>query len=152
VYPGLPQFQLGAAVDITIDPKDVPGLRETGWSLEMAMNERRIAPRSADNYYLERLLRELRGHPQAWPFQKPVDGDEVVDYYDVIKNPMDLSTMEHKLETNQYKTVDAFIADAQLVFDNCRLYNPEHSIYARNATKLEKFLKDQVLDQRKHEG
>lgn len=28
VYPGLPQFQLGAAVDITIDPKDVPGLRK----------------------------------------------------------------------------------------------------------------------------
>lgn len=27
VYPGLPQFQPGAAVDITVDPKDVPGLR-----------------------------------------------------------------------------------------------------------------------------
>lgn len=56
--------------------------------LTILTSERRIAPRSADNYYLERLLRELRGHPQAWPFQKPVDGDEVVDYYDVIKNPM----------------------------------------------------------------
>lgn len=57
-------------------------------NLIIIVSERRIAPRSADNYYLERLLRELRGHPQAWPFQKPVDGDEVVDYYDVIKNPM----------------------------------------------------------------
>jgi histone acetyltransferase len=52
--------------------------------------------------------------------------------------------MEQKLETNRYHNLEAFIADAQLVFDNCRLYNPEGSIYARNATKLEKFMKDQI--------
>jgi histone acetyltransferase len=28
VYPGLPQFQPGALVDITVNPKDVPGLRK----------------------------------------------------------------------------------------------------------------------------
>ena len=28
IYPGLPQFQPGAPVSITVDPKDVPGLRE----------------------------------------------------------------------------------------------------------------------------
>ena len=58
--------------------------------------------------------------------------------------PLDLSTMEHKLETNQYPNLEAFLADAKLIFDNCRLYNAEGSPYHRNATKLEKFLKDQV--------
>ena len=24
----------------------------------------------------------------AWPFQKPVDGDDITDYYDQIKEPM----------------------------------------------------------------
>ena len=52
--------------------------------------------------------------------------------------------MEHKLDTNQYATLDAFLADAKLIFDNCRTYNAEGSSYHRNATKLEKFLKDQV--------
>lgn len=52
--------------------------------------------------------------------------------------------MEHKLETNQYLNLDAFVDDAQLVFDNCRLYNPDGSIYARNATKMEKFMREQL--------
>lgn len=138
-------------------------------ALTVLQSDGRISQRSADNYFLERILKELQGHPQAWPFLKPVNGDEVLDYYDVIKNPMgknprnhlthlpqvwslDFNTMEHKLETNQYKTVDAFVADAQLVFDNCRSYNPENTIYSRNATKLEKFLKDQLLDRAKREG
>ena len=57
---------------------------------------------------------------------------------------LDFSTMEHKLETNQYPTLDAFVDDAQLVFDNCRIYNPEETIYARNATKMEKYMREQL--------
>ena len=52
--------------------------------------------------------------------------------------------MELKLDTNQYPNIEAFLADAQLVFDNCRTYNPDDSIYHKNATKLEKFLKEQL--------
>lgn len=64
----------------------------------------------------------------------------------------DLSTMEHKLETNQYASLRGFIDDAQLIFDNCRLYNPEGSVYAKTAIKLEKFLKDQVAERLKGEA
>lgn len=64
----------------------------------------------------------------------------------------DLSTMEHKLETNQYPSLRAFIDDAQIVFDNCRLYNPEGSVYAKNATRMEKFLKDQVAERMRTEA
>lgn len=64
----------------------------------------------------------------------------------------DLNTMEHKLETNQYASLRGFIDDAQLIFDNCRLYNPEGSVYAKNATKMEKFLKDQVAERLKSEA
>lgn len=48
----------------------------------------RATPRSAEHTFMEHLLRDLRGHGQAWAFQKPVNGDEVPDYYDVIKHPM----------------------------------------------------------------
>jgi histone acetyltransferase len=37
---------------------------------------------------MERLLSDLQGHSVAWAFQQPVNGDEVPDYYDVIKEPM----------------------------------------------------------------
>lgn len=52
--------------------------------------------------------------------------------------------MEHKLDTNQYPNLDAFLADAQLVFDNSRTYNPEGTIYYKNSGKLERFLKEQL--------
>jgi histone acetyltransferase len=59
--------------------------------------------------------------------------------------------MEHKLETHQYPSLDSFIADAKLVFDNCRIYNPEGTIYWKNATKLEKFMQEQVAERMKRE-
>ena len=113
---------------------------------------------------MERLLADLQQHPLSWAFLQPVSSDDVPDYYDIIKEPMgahppkpcmtirylahghglDFSTMEHKLGTNQYANLDAFVDDAQLVFDNCRIYNPDNSIYARSATKVEKYMRDQL--------
>ena len=61
---------------------------------------------------------------------------------------LDFSTMEEKLERNQYSNLDVFVEDVQLVFDNCRIYNPDGSIYARNATKMEKFMKEQLASYR----
>jgi len=57
---------------------------------------------------------------------------------------MDFNTMEHKLETSQYPNMDAFVNDAQLVFRNCRTYNPEGSIYVKNAAKLDRYLKELI--------
>lgn len=34
------------------------------------------------------LLPSLQSHKMAWPFQKPVDGNEITDYYEQIKEPM----------------------------------------------------------------
>jgi len=150
VYEGLPQFQEGQPENVSVDPQGVPGLKESGWTPAMdAMN--RTTARSAEHNFMQRLLTDLQGHPQAWAFLHPVNGDEVVDYYEVIKKPMDFNTMEHKLETGQYPNLKAFVEDAQLVFDNCRLYNPEGSIYAKNATKLEKFMKEHLAEYAKRD-
>lgn len=144
-YDGLPQFQEGAPEGVTVDPKDVPGLRESGWTSGMASYPS-STPRSAEQNFMHRLLGDLKAHPSAWAFLNPVNGEEVVDYYDVVKRPMDFSTMEHKLNTNQYSNMKTFIDDTQLIFDNCRLYNPEGSVYVKHAAKLEKFMKEQVND------
>jgi len=68
----------------------------------------------------------------------------VADYYDVIKEPMDLSTMEEKHEKDLYPTPEDFVKDAKLVFDNCRKYNNETTPYAKSANKLEKFMWNQI--------
>ncbi len=52
---------------------------------------------------------------------------QVPDYYDIIKQPMDLKTLMHNLKTRQYSHLDQLIADVRLIFDNCHLYNCDES-------------------------
>ncbi|QRV93788.1 bromodomain associated protein [Ceratobasidium sp. AG-Ba] len=91
---------------------------------------------------MEAILKELRNNDSSWPFHQPVNIDEVKDYLDVVKKPMDFQNMEFKLENNAYATLDDFVADAKLVFNNCKLYNPENTVYHKVAVKMEKVLQD----------
>jgi hypothetical protein len=86
----------------------------------------------------------MQNHSAAWPFTQPVNRDEVPDYYEVILEPMDLSTMEEKHEKDMYPTPQDFIKDATLIFGNCRRYNNETTPYAKSANKLEKFMYQQI--------
>jgi hypothetical protein len=45
------------------------------------------------------------------------------DYFDVIKQPMDLSTIESKLKSRKYHSGSECIADFDLIFQNCYTYN-----------------------------
>ncbi|KAL2211515.1 histone acetyltransferase [Sarocladium strictum] len=126
-----------------IDPLSIPAIRASGWSPDM--DELARQPRHGPNYnQLLHLLNDLQNHASAWPFLMPVNRDDVADYYEVIKEPMDLDTMERKLESDQYATPEDFIKDAKLVFDNCRKYNNETTPYAKSANKLEKYMWAQI--------
>lgn len=109
------------------------------------MDELARQPRHGPNYnQLLHLLNDMQNHQSAWPFVHPVNKDEVADYYEVIKEPMDLSTMEEKHEKDLYPTPEDFIKDAKLIFDNCRKYNNETTPYAKSANRLEKFMWQQI--------
>lgn len=47
---------------------------------------------------LSTILGCIKTHQSAWPFLKPVDKTEVPDYYDHIKYPMDLKTMQDRIK------------------------------------------------------
>ena len=53
----------------------------------------------------------------------------IPDYPEIVKRPMDLGTVKKKLEAGAYdeRGPSAFVADAQLAFENCLLYNPRGS-------------------------
>ncbi|KAI4822857.1 hypothetical protein KUCAC02_008382, partial [Chaenocephalus aceratus] len=75
----------------------------------------------------------------AWPFYKPVDVAALGlhDYHDIIKYPMDLSSIKLKLENRQYREPQEFAADVRLMFSNCYKYNPpDHEVVAM-ARKLQ---------------
>lgn len=105
-----------------------------------------------DYELLYKLLRSLQSHKMGWPFLEPVDPTEVPDYYNIIKDPMDLSQVEANMDAHQYRRLTDFIKDVTKVFNNCRLYNPPDTPFFQCAEVLETFfvqrlkaLKDKFL-------
>ena len=58
------------------------------------------------------------------------------DYLDIIKKPMDFSTMRKKVEDNVYTCLDDFDRDFRLVWHNATIYNQKDTIYYRAAIRI----------------
>ncbi|XP_040915097.1 bromodomain-containing protein 3-like isoform X2 [Toxotes jaculatrix] len=92
--------------------------------------------------YCNEILNEMLSKKHAayaWPFYKPVDAEalQLHDYHDIIKYPMDLSTVKKKLDGGEYLDVQGFAADVRLIFSNCYKYNPPHHDVVAKARKLQ---------------
>jgi hypothetical protein len=76
-----------------------------------------------------RMLSTLMKHQKAWIFNEPVQPEKqgLPDYFDVIQNPMDFGTIEKKLKHHEYLSMQHFLQDVELVFENCFHYNGEQS-------------------------
>ncbi|XP_060055324.1 bromodomain-containing protein 3 [Erinaceus europaeus] len=93
--------------------------------------------RHCDSILKEMLSKKHAAY--AWPFYKPVDAEalELHDYHDIIKHPMDLSTVKKKMDSREYPDAQGFAADIRLMFSNCYKYNPpDHEVVAM-ARKLQ---------------
>ncbi|KAI6205071.1 hypothetical protein M3Y94_00751000 [Aphelenchoides besseyi] len=80
--------------------------------------------------FCQKLLKEMTktklSQAFTWPFLEPVDEVKlgITGYYDIIKEPMDIQTMQKKLNAQQYANPQEFYDDFQLICKNCFLYNP----------------------------
>jgi histone acetyltransferase len=45
----------------------------------------------------------MKKHKSAWPFIEAVQLEDVPDYHLIIKEPMDIKTIERKLQGNEYE-------------------------------------------------
>lgn len=87
---------------------------------------------------LEKLYRQ---DPESMPFRQPVDPQAlgIPDYFDIVKNPMDLSTIQHRLNAGHYTDPWQYVDDVWLMFDNAWLYNRKTSRVYRYCTKVSYF-------------
>ncbi|KAI0871386.1 bromodomain-containing protein [Hypoxylon argillaceum] len=75
---------------------------------------------------LEKVLTELKAHTEySTPFLQRVNKRDAPDYYNFIKQPMDLGSMTKKLKSLTYKSKTDFVADLNLIWDNCLRYNQD---------------------------
>lgn len=79
-----------------------------------------------------KILKALMSHSLARAFNEPVNPVKlkIPDYFEIIKNPMDLGTIKRKLEKNVYSDAKEFAADVLLTFENAMSYNPpSHDVH-----------------------
>jgi len=119
------------------------------------------------------ILEKLKGYDYGWVFAEPVNTDEVQDYLEVIKRPMDYSTIALRLEQAAYGSeseqssingVDAnmdpmevillnVLCDVDQVHQNCFIYNLKDSAFYRAGvvqhkkwnSYFEKYIKERLL-------
>ncbi|GMF65175.1 unnamed protein product [Phytophthora lilii] len=75
---------------------------------------------------LLRVLNSQKHDKNCWPFRKPVRvlfPALSADYFEIIKTPMDLTTIAEKLNEFEYKMHGEFIRDVRLTFENAMVYN-----------------------------
>ncbi|KAK9738583.1 TAZ zinc finger [Popillia japonica] len=91
---------------------------------------------------LEKLYRQ---DPESHPFRQPVDPQAlgIPDYFDIVRKPMDLSTIKKKLDLGQYSDPWEF-DDVWLMFDNAWLYNRKTSRVYRYCTKLSEVFEQEI--------
>ncbi|KAL6766386.1 HAT3 [Auxenochlorella protothecoides x Auxenochlorella symbiontica] len=144
-YPGLEFWRSGPAV---LPISDIPGVRESGWTeasaaagsrgFQLVVDGARLEPTpEALHKCMTFLVKRIKAEPDSWPFLTPVSKEEVPDYYDVIKDPIDLTTIQERLASRAfYQTLDIFAADVLRMFNNAKIYNAADTIFHKIAVRL----------------
>merc|ERR1719253_417435 len=124
----------------------IPGVAEAGWTMADLVTMTRSAKDSDQKKHLLKkellsLLNKVSDQHFAWCFRDPVNTEEVKDYLEVIKEPMDLRTIEKRIRKRDwYKNKSMLYSDMMKMVDNCKLYNGEGNTYYEHAVSLQKYL------------
>ncbi len=72
-----------------------------------------------------KVLNQLKNSKTSWLFREPVDpiALNIPTYNEIIKEPMDLSTIEKNLKSNYYVTPTQFHADINKIIQNSFTFN-----------------------------
>jgi chromatin structure-remodeling complex subunit RSC1/2 len=71
-------------------------------------------------------------------FERVPDKAVMPEYHAEIKNPMAMDILKRKLKRKKYNSVDHFMVDVELMFENAKQYNEEESQIYQDAVHLQK--------------
>ncbi len=75
--------------------------------------------------------------------------DGVPDYFNVVKKPMDLSSMKAKMDRREYSDENEFLADMNQIFTNCYTYWSDQDPMWAACEKLQKSFEDKFSQMNK---
>jgi hypothetical protein len=110
---------------------------------------------SVDYDFCTKILQAVVKHPDAEPFLQAVDPelDCAPDYFEKITNPMDLGTLQQKLQKSFGQlTKQQFLADLNLIWSNAELYNGKHHYITKQSVVLEEFVQKMLKEKNPNEA
>ncbi|RUS77280.1 hypothetical protein EGW08_014944, partial [Elysia chlorotica] len=118
--------------------------------------EKAINPLLDDNdqvalsYIFEKIVTVMKTQEASWPFHAPVNKKTVKDYYNVIKKPMDLTTLLKNVQSHKYHSKAEFVEEAELLYTNSLQYNGAEHNFTSTARKLMEIMKDELDKEEEH--
>ncbi|XP_031809195.1 bromodomain-containing protein 8 isoform X10 [Sarcophilus harrisii] len=86
----------------------------------------------------------IASHRFSSPFLKPVSDRQAPGYKDVVKRPMDLTSLKRSLSKGRIRSMAQFQRDLMLMFQNAVMYNDsDHHIY-HMAIEMQKEVLEQI--------
>jgi chromatin structure-remodeling complex subunit RSC1/2 len=85
-----------------------------------------------------RKFKNSKGQLMVISFERMPDKAVMPEYFSEIKQPMALDLIKKKLKRKKYTTVDQFMVDIELMFDNAKQYNKDESQIYKDAVELQK--------------
>ncbi|KAF2467407.1 Bromodomain-containing protein [Lindgomyces ingoldianus] len=85
-----------------------------------------------------RAAKDKTGRPIATHFLSLPDKDELPEYYDVIKLPIAIDTIEAKLNRGVYTTLAQVESDCKRLVNNAKAYNDKKSLIYEDAERVRK--------------
>ncbi|KAI3820522.1 hypothetical protein L1987_08070 [Smallanthus sonchifolius] len=90
-----------------------------------------------DKKTLELILDKLQKKDIYGVYAEPVDPEELPDYHDVIKHPMDFATVRKKLAKGLYSSLKELESDVFLICTNAMQYNAPDTVYYKQASSIQ---------------
>ena len=66
------------------------------------------------------------------------------EYYDVIKEPVAISTLKHKIQTKKYTSIAEFVKDFAMIVHNAQVYNRPNSQPVRDILVLKQVFDEEL--------
>uniref|UniRef100_A0A8C4I719 ATPase family AAA domain-containing protein 2 n=1 Tax=Dicentrarchus labrax TaxID=13489 RepID=A0A8C4I719_DICLA len=120
-----PRLRNTALCSEVLPVAEAPGPRVLSAEEQRRLAEQEESTLRELRLFLRDVTKRLATDKRFNIFSKPVDIEEVSDYLEVIRQPMDLSTVMTKIDTHQYLTVKDFLVDIDLICSNALEYNPD---------------------------
>ncbi|KAH0790021.1 Bromodomain containing protein [Histomonas meleagridis] len=98
------------------------------------------------------ITKEIKNNPLSYWFREPFRAEKhtMDEYFSIIHNPMDLTTIQDKLENNMYANFEAWASDMDLIFENAITYNTPESLVGGIGEYLRRVVNKKVEEIRMH--